>query len=156
MPIHQFVHCPSEKCKFHREPILLPDSNPPQTDPDPANWPKGGTELYVACPRCRLVSVYTETHTRDFGPEAQSQFRRDRVWLRISYLCAVADCTTLSQFHTLAEKASEANIRNAINDRFVAGFWTGAMACGHPIGIPRHPNFRLVEGAMEWHDPTRD
>lgn len=156
MAIHQYVHCPNAKCEFHLRPILLPDSNLPQTDPGQASWPMDGTELYIACPGCRQVSLHCEANASDFPPEAQSDFRKDRVWLRITYVCAVPRCTTLSEFHVLAGMAAQANMWNGINEKFRLGFWKGATMCGHPIGVPHNFYFDLVKGAMSRHDPRHD
>jgi len=148
MPTHQYVHCPDLECDFHRKPILLPDSSPQQIDLDLKGWPIDGTQLYVACPGCRLVSVHYTANILDFSPTAQYEFRRGKVWWRITTRCAMENCTTLSKFHVLMEKAAESNMWNAINDKFQIGFWRGATACGHPFGVPHDFYFDPVEGRM--------
>lgn len=156
MPIHQYVHCPNAECEFHLRPILLPDSNPPQTDLGQASWSMDGTELYIACPGCRQVSVHYEANAFDFLPEAQSDFRKDKVWLRITYLCAVPLCTTPTEFYVLTEMTAITNIWNRINDKFQIGYWNGVTACGHKIQKPHNFHFDLVKDAMCRHDPRHD
>jgi len=158
MPLCHYVNCPNEDCDLHQKPILLPPSSPPRPDDDLEGWPTDETHLYVACPSCRLVSVHCSAHVDDFLPESQSEFRKDRVWLRIRFVCGVEDCKTLSEFHALMARALQQKLWREIYEKFQIGYWKGATVCHHPIQPPRDEllYFDEIQGKLKGHDPRHD
>lgn len=153
MSILHYVRCPDSACRFHGKPILLPASIPPQTDSDPQGWPIDKSVLFVACPHCTLVSAHYRADLADFPQAAQDEFRRDRVWWRITTQCGAENCTTPLEFHVLMEEDRQSRMHADIGDKFSIGLWKGATPCGHPFQASHNFRFDNVEGKLRGYDP---
>ena len=139
MPLDLCVRCPNEDCDCHQEPIPLLFASLGRTADGRVGWPEDGTELYLACPACRRVSVHSQADARDFPEENQSAAHSGKVWIRVALLCGSEGCNTPAEFHVLLNQASNNQLASELQTKLDRTHWTGFLPCGHQIA-PVQPN----------------
>jgi len=133
MPLDLCVNCSDQGCQFHREPIRLLFANPGEADDGLAGWPEDGTELYLACPACRRVSVHCQADLRDFPEDHRSIGHAGKVWIRVALLCGSEGCNTPAEFHVLLNQAANNYLASELQTKLDLMHWTGLLPCGHHI-----------------------
>ena len=133
MALDLCVNCPFEGCQFYQEPIRLLFASLGRTADGLIGWPEDGTELYLACPACRRVSVHSQADLRDFPEDDQSVHRKDKVWIRVALLCGSGGCKTPAEFHVLLDQAANNQIASELQTKLEMAHWTGLLPCGHHI-----------------------
>jgi hypothetical protein len=133
MPIDLCVNCSDQGCQFYREPIRLLFANPGGTDDGRAGWPEDGTELYLACPACRRVSVHCQADLRDFPEEDGETDETHQLWIRVAMLCGAEGCNTPAEFHVLMNQGTNNHLAFELHGKLDMMHWTGMLPCGHDI-----------------------
>src|SRR5260370_3071542 len=136
-----FVCCTSENCLT---PMLLYVAKPLQPVLDPDWWPHGKNWVYVACPECKLVYAYIGLESL----QNQNTLPVDKLWLRISFRCAVEDCKTPVQFHVLINSTVTEESENEWREKLRTGYWRCACPSGHPSAIVENQkvSFDRIDG----------
>jgi len=149
MPVVACLWCPIDECPKQTQPMPLPVSTLQHKPLNPEEWPNDKELLYAACPDCRQVSAHLRFVLWNL-PDFPSGPHADKSWLRISFRCAVEDCKTPVQFHTLVIPTAEP-ARNEWREKLASGYWRGVSPCGHPIAITNDQKvgFAWVQGRMQ-------
>lgn len=133
MALDLCVNCPFEGCQFYQEPIRLLFASLGRTADGLIGWPEDGTDLYLACPACRRVSVHCQADPRDFPEDDQSLIHKGKVWIHVALLCATEGCNTPAEFHVLLNQASNDQLVLELQTKLDMAYWTGVLPCGHQI-----------------------
>lgn len=141
MPFDRYLKCPNPDCPSPQEPIWLPSANLSQTTGDQKAWPSDGGSLFVACPECRRVSAHCSVQTEDCSEAIRTALRRDKFWIRVSFVCGQENCKTRLEFLALTGKADRKHVDIEVREKLQSGWWSGNLACQHAMRPRANPAF---------------
>jgi hypothetical protein len=146
------IHCTADGCRQKQTPIPLPFAMPEQSTSHSEAWPTDNNWLFVACPECRRVSPHVGFHPVQ---QDRSEPPGDKLWLRISFRCAVEGCNTPVQFHVLVDPTITETTRSEWHEKLGTGYWKGVSPCGHPIAITSDQKvlFDRPGGTLQGYNP---
>ena len=156
MPLDLGVKCPHPGCQFHQKPIHLLVAGLGTTSDSRIRWAEKRTELYLACPACKRVSLHRRAEFHDFPEDHQAAGYKGKVWIHIALLCSAEGCNTPADFHVLLNQASNNQLASELQIKLAKIHWTGVLPCGHyiaSVGKGRWYFDRPLEGQLWDHTP---
>jgi len=156
MPFDFGVKCPHPGCEFHQTPIRLLVASLGAVPEGPVGWPDERTQLYLACPACRRVTVHCQADVYDFPENAPGVGYRGKVWIHVALLCGAEGCSTPADIHVLMNQASNNQLASELQTKLATTHWTGVLPCGHHIasvGKGRWYFDRPLKGQLWEHKP---
>ena len=148
------IYCMSPQCFRKRKPIPLPFPTPVPVVRDLEWWPNDKDWLYFACPECRLITAHLGIQVVQFQ-DPQSRPHADKLWLCISFRCAVEGCNTPVQFHVLADSTITQTTESELREKLSSGYWSGVSPCKHETSITNDQKvrFEIVRGRLQGYNP---
>ncbi|SRR6266481_582297 len=142
MSFDLFVLCSNCDPRSTAGQIWLHVSKIEQTMLDPEAWPNDKLPLFIACPWCNYVSKHFQAPKAFLPAELQTTLQRDKVWLRVSFLCGMAGCGTPAEFHVQMDAPKGQRTQDGIDDESIktrilldlrANRWKGILPCDHNL-----------------------
>ena len=152
-----YVLCDMQGCEYHTQPILLPLSNPPKTDPHQLLWPANEWKAYLACPGCGQLLLRSARDVRQRPLSTKDQaLLKNKHWFLLASKCEVKDCGTPMQLSVL-DNANDApvHVMRAIVEKAAIGHIVGNMACGHTFHVPEDARLEWIPDAIPGYDPQK-
>jgi len=118
------VSCPSAGCVHNQKPILLPASIQRYIVPPLEHAPKDKYRIYVACPLCKLVSLYCRIDRHPVDQSYLSDFRNRRAWIRVLPKYEQGHSDIPSEFLVLMGEAEKKALNIAMCALLRSGEWT--------------------------------